>query len=112
MSYGSYSASSPTEIPSRRSAYHNSYLDESCAFSNWPRRLSLGEHGNEEHRATSYISDEDLLFLSEPVFTEDDAHSVSCYESGTTSPRPAPVRHMGGAELQEMRRRQALRQPR
>lgn len=110
MSYGSYSSSSPMEIPSRRSAYHNSYLDESCAFPSWPRRVSLGEHGNDQPRATSYISDEDLLFLSEPVFADEDAHSVSSYGSGTPSPRLAPVRHMGGAELEEMRREQALRQ--
>lgn len=112
MSYGSYSSSSPMGIPSRRSAYHNSYLDESCAFPSWPRRVSLGEHANDQPRATSYISDEDLLFLSEPVFADEDVHSVSSYGSGTPSPRlaPAPVRHMGGAELEEMRREQALRQ--
>ncbi|KAL1865191.1 hypothetical protein Daus18300_007318 [Diaporthe australafricana] len=110
MSYGSYSSTSPMEIPSRRGAYHNSYLDESCAFPSWPRRVSLGEHGNDQPRATSYISDEDLLFLSEPVFADEDTHSVSSYGSGTPSPRLAPVRHMGGAELEEMRREQALRQ--
>ncbi|KAH8757880.1 hypothetical protein F5883DRAFT_683017 [Diaporthe sp. PMI_573] len=110
MSYGSYSSSSPMEIPSKRSVYHNSYLDYSCAFSSWPRRVSLGERGNEQPRATSHISDEDLLFLSEPVFADEDAHSTSSYESGTTSSRHATVRHVGGAELQEMRREQALRQ--
>lgn len=110
MSYGSYSSTSAMEIPSRRSGYHNSYLDESCAFPSWPRRVSLGEHGNDQPRATSYISDEDLLFLSEPVFADEDTHSVSSYGSGTPSPRLAPVRHMGGAELEEMRREQALRQ--
>jgi hypothetical protein len=101
------------EIPSRRGAYHNSYLDESCAFPSWPRRDSLSEHGKEQPRATSYISDEDLLFLSEPVFADEgadeDADSVSSYGSGIPSPRLAPVRHMGGAELEEMRREQALR---
>lgn len=110
MSYGSYSSTSAMEIPSRRSGYHNSYLDESCAFPSWPRRVSLGEHCNDQPRATSYISDEDLLFLSEPVFADEDTHSVSSYGSGTPSPRLAPVRHMGGAELEEMRREQALRQ--
>lgn len=110
MSYGSYSSASAMEIPSRRTGYHNSYLDESCAFPSWPRRVSLGEHGNDQPRATSYISDEDLLFLSEPVFADEDTHSVSSYGSGTPSPRLAPVRHMGGAELEEMRREQALRQ--
>jgi hypothetical protein len=98
MSYGSYSASSPTDIPSQRSAYHNSYLDESGAFSNWSRRVLLREHGNQQHRATSYIPDEDLLFLSEPILTEDDAQSISRCDSGTTSPRHTPVRHIGGAE--------------
>ncbi|KAH8744325.1 hypothetical protein F5883DRAFT_661091 [Diaporthe sp. PMI_573] len=110
MSDGSYSSSSSMEILSRRGAYHNSYLDESCAFPSWPRRDSLSEHGEEQPRATSYISDEDLFFLSEPVFADSDADSVSSYGSGIPSPRLAPVRHMGGAELEEMRREQALRQ--
>ncbi|KAH8753798.1 hypothetical protein F5883DRAFT_620991 [Diaporthe sp. PMI_573] len=91
-------------------AYHNSYLDESRASSSWPGPVSLSEHGNEQPRSTSYISDEDLLFLSEPLFPDEDAHSVSSYESGIPSPRPAPVRHMGGPELEEMTREQALRQ--
>ncbi|KAH8742547.1 hypothetical protein F5883DRAFT_513200 [Diaporthe sp. PMI_573] len=109
MPYRSYSSSSPMEIPSPRSAYYTSYLNESCAFPSWPRRVSLSEQGGEQLRATSYISNEDLLFLSEPVFVDEDAHSVSSYGSGIQSPSPAPVRHMGGAELEEMRREQALR---
>ncbi|KAH8742805.1 hypothetical protein F5883DRAFT_512968 [Diaporthe sp. PMI_573] len=109
MPYRSYSSSSPMEIPSPRSAHYTSYLNESCAFPSWPRRVSLSKQGGEQLRATSYISNEDLLFLSEPVFVDKDAHSVSSYRSGIQSPSPAPVRHMGGTELEEMRREQALR---
>lgn len=108
-SYGSYSSSASMEIPSRRSGYQHSYLDDSCAFPSWPRRSSLGD-GDEQPRATSYISDEDLEFLSEPVFHDEDAHSISSYGSGTPSPQLAPVRHISEEALEEMRREQALRQ--
>ncbi|ROV97696.1 hypothetical protein VMCG_07408 [Cytospora schulzeri] len=111
-SYGSYSSTSPMEIPSRRGGYQHSYLDDSCAFPSWPRRSSLGEGGRDDQpRATSYISDEDLEFLSEPVFPDEDAHSISSYGSGTPSPQLlAPVRHISEEALEEMRREQALRQ--
>jgi hypothetical protein len=98
------------KIPSRPSKYHISYLDESCAFPSWPRRVSLSENGDEQPRATSCIPDEDLLSLSEPIFADEDADSVSSYGSDNPSQRPAPLRHLGGDELKEMRREQALRQ--
>lgn len=109
-SYGSYSSTSPMEIPSRRGGYQHSYLDDSCAFPSWPRRSSLGEGNDDQPRATSYISDEDLEFLSEPVFPDEDARSISSYGSGTPSPQLAPVRHISEEALEEMRREQALRQ--
>ncbi|KAK7746816.1 hypothetical protein SLS53_002004 [Cytospora paraplurivora] len=121
-SYGSYSSTAPMVIPpSRRGGYQHSYLDDSCAFPSWPRRSSLGEGSSDDDqpRATAYISDEDLVFLSEPVFHDEmDARSVSSYGSGTpSSPRhllgtaaAAPVRHVSEEALEEMRREQALRQ--
>lgn len=99
------------EIPNRSNTYNSSaYHDASCAFPSWPRRDSLT---NDRHtaRASSYISDEDLLFLSEPVFPDDDAHSESSYGSGTPSPNFAPaVMHISEEDIEEMRREQALRQ--
>lgn len=118
-SFGSYSSTAPMEIPSRRGGYQHSYLDDSCAFPSWPRRSSLGEGSDEQPRATSYISDEDLEFLSEPVFPhqhhhrDEDAQSLSSYGSGTPSPQQlalAPVRHISEEALEDMRREQALRQ--
>lgn len=113
-SYGSYSSTSAMEIPNRSNTYNSSaYHDASCAFPSWPRRDSLT---NDRHtaRASSYISDEDLLFLSEPVFTaDDDAHSESSYGSGSGTPSPnfAPaVMHISEEDIEEMRREQALRQ--
>lgn len=99
------------EIPNRSNTYNSSaYHDASCAFPSWPRRDSLT---NDRHtaRASSYISDEDLLFLSEPVFPDDDAHSESSYGSGTPSPNFAPaVMHISEEDIEEMRREQAMRQ--
>lgn len=112
-SYGSYSSASPMEIPSRRGGYQHSYLDDTCAFPSWPRRSSLGEgNSDDQPRATSYISDEDLdFFPSAPVFPDEDARSVSSYGSGTPSPQQlAPMRHISEEALEEMRREQALRQ--
>lgn len=98
------------EIPSRSSGYHSSsQVDASCAFPSWPRRDSLTDDRHTP-RASSYISDEDLAFLSEPVFADEDARSVSSYGSGTPSPQLAPVRHISDDEIEEMRREQAMRQ--
>ncbi|KAH8742517.1 hypothetical protein F5883DRAFT_669313 [Diaporthe sp. PMI_573] len=110
MSWGSYSSPLPMKIPLRPSKYHILYLDESCVFPSWPRRVLLSENGDEQPRATSYIPDEDLLSLSEPIFADEDADSVSSYGSDNPLQRPAPLRHLGGDELKEMRREQALRQ--
>lgn len=110
-SYGSYSSTPAMEIPNRSNTYQSSaYHDASCAFPSWPRRDSLT---NDHHsaRASSYISDEDLLFLSEPVFADEDARSESSYGSGTPSPNFAPaVMHISDEDIEEMRREQALRQ--
>lgn len=114
-SYGSYSSTPAMEIPNRSNTYNSSaYHDASCAFPSWPRRDSLT---NDRHtaRASSYISDEDLLFLSEPVFAaaDDDARSDSSYGSGSGTPSPnfAPaVMHISEEDIEEMRREQALRQ--
>lgn len=115
-SYGSYSSTPAMEIPSRSNTYHSSsHIDASCAFPSWPRRDSLTSAGLEERsRTSSYISDEDLEFLSEPVFPDEDAHSVCSYGSGsgsgTSSPLLAPVRHLSDEEIEEMRREQVMRQ--
>lgn len=115
-SYGSYSSTPAMEIPSRRTTYHSSsQLDASCAFPSWPRRDSLtDDRHHTSARVSSYISDEDLQFLSEPVFADDDARSVassSCGSgSGTPSPRLAPIRHVSEEQIERMRREQALRQ--
>ncbi|KAF3766306.1 hypothetical protein M406DRAFT_256598 [Cryphonectria parasitica EP155] len=109
-SYGSYSSTPAMEIPSRSNTYRSSAsLDASCAFPSWPRRDSLGDD-HHTPRASSYISDEDLAFLSEPVFADEDSHSVSSYGSQTPSPQLAPVRHITDEEIEEMRREQAMRQ--
>lgn len=108
-SYGSYSSTPAMEIPSRSGTYHSSStLDASCAFPSWPRRDSLCDGFTP--RASSYISDEDLLLASEPVFADEDAQSVSSYGSGTPSPQLVPVHHVTDEEIEEMRREQAMRQ--
>lgn len=108
-SYGSYSSTPAMEIPSRSGTYHSSStLDASCAFPSWPRRDSLCDGFTP--RASSYISDEDLLFASEPVFAPEDAQSVSSYGSGTPSPQLVPVHLVTDEEIEEMRREQAMRQ--
>lgn len=112
-SYGSYSSTPAMEIPSRRTTYHSSAsLDASCAFPSWPRRDSLtDDHHHNSSRVSSYISDEDLQFLSEPVFADDDVRSVSSScGSGTPSPLLAPIRHVTEEQIEKMRREQALRQ--
>lgn len=117
-SYGSYSSTPAVAIPCRSNTYHSSsHIDASCAFPSWPRRDSLMSSAGleEQSRTSSYISDEDLEFLSEPVFPDEDARSVCSYGSGasgsgTPSPLLAPVRHLSHDEIEEMRREQAMRQ--
>ncbi|CAN8103962.1 unnamed protein product [Discula destructiva] len=113
-SYGSYSSTSAMDIPSRSNTYHSStHHEASCAFPSWPRRDSL----TNDHmpRASAYISDEDLLFLSEPLFPDDDgtAHSESSSYGSRATPSPtlAPaVMHISDEDIEEMRREQAMRQ--
>lgn len=120
-SYGSYSSTPAMEIPSRSSTYHSSAsLDASCAFPSWPRRDSLtADDDGLAHRASAYISDEDLQFLPAPraVFGAadlDDARSVSSYGgSAASSPERrllSPIRHVTEEQIVRMRREQALRQ--
>lgn len=97
------------QIPSRSNTYNSSMsLDASCAFPSWPRRDSLGS--DHTPRASSYISDDDLAFVYEPVFPDEDTGSVSSYGSGTPSPQLAAVRHVTEEQIEEMRREQQMRQ--
>lgn len=109
-SYGSYSSTSAMDIPSRSNTYHSStHHDASCAFPSWPRRDSLTNDTHVPH-ASSYISDEDLLFSADSVFADDDnsSESSSC---GTPSPTLAPaVMHISEEDIEELRREQAVRQ--
>lgn len=85
-SYGSYSsmgASTPLDIPTSSYLYSPS-SNSSCAFPSWPRRSSLSE-SDSEMRATSFLSDDDLL----DVF-EDDASSIA---SGGSSAVCSPLEH-------------------
>ncbi|KAI5456395.1 hypothetical protein BGZ63DRAFT_409088 [Mariannaea sp. PMI_226] len=106
-SYGSYSsmcaASQPLDIASRGSL---SAHDASCAFPSWPRRDSLSESDREE-RPTSYISDDDLMFLSDPF--DDDARSVSSAGSaGSPNGIISPPRFTDAEILEMERERLAL----
>lgn len=78
--------------------------DASCAFPSWPRRTSLSEHDVYEERATSYLSDEDLLW-SQDVF-EDDTSS-----NGSASPvQSPPAQYPTEADLLQMQRERAAYQ--
>lgn len=85
--------------------------DDSCAFPSWPRRSSLSDSDADarESRATSFISDDDLLFLSDPF--EDDARSVGSASSQSSSPAASFVspRH-AAAQLERERERQLAQQ--
>jgi len=83
-SRSSYSMSSPMDIAPRSSSRRGP--DVQCAFPSWPRRSSLGEDGNSEERATSYITDDELFM---DVF-DDDACSVSSQGSNSPAHSPAP----------------------
>jgi hypothetical protein len=108
-SYGSYSSmytansrASPMDISPSTMRADNS----SCAFPSWPRRSALSDASCDEHRATSYLSDEDL-FPTEP-FEEDDARSVSSAGSSFASPVPAAQVLSGSARAEIERQRQAM----
>ncbi|KND94369.1 hypothetical protein TOPH_01271 [Tolypocladium ophioglossoides CBS 100239] len=86
-SYGSYSSMSAMSAPMDITSNNNRTHDASCAFPSWPRRLSLSDSEQEEPRATSFLSDDDL-FLSDPF--DDDVRSVSS-TSSASSPFAAAV---------------------
>lgn len=85
--YGSYSGmAAPMDISPNNN--YSRHQDASCAFPSWPRRSCLSE-SDEEQRATSYLSDEDL-FPSDPFESDDhsDARSVSSANSSSSSNSP------------------------
>jgi len=99
-SYGSYGSiassqlSAPMDIASS-SRQRAGSPDFSCAFPSWPRRSSLSSAdgaGDEDRRATSYLSDEDLFPLdyADAAVDDDssDAHSIS---SAGSAPRAAAL---------------------
>lgn len=97
-------ASQPLDITSRGSL---SAHDAPCAFPSWPRRDSLSESDREE-RPTSYISDDDLMFLSSDPF-DDDARSVSSAGSaGSPNGIISPPRFTDAELLEMERERMAL----
>lgn len=103
-SYGSYSSmsmaamSAPLSIPFNSIKSH----DSSCAYPSWPRRSSLSESDLEEPRATSYLSDDDLV-LPDPF--DDDSHSVSS-SSGSSSPATITMNSPCRATDEEFLRRE------
>ncbi|CAI4212534.1 unnamed protein product [Parascedosporium putredinis] len=73
----------------------------------WPRRSVLSSGSScDEHRATSYLSDEDLFPVD--TFEEDDATSVSSTSSSFASPIPAVQVLSGSARAELGRQRQAM----
>lgn len=108
--YGSYSSlhttSAPMEIGSgsflSRPRYATMDSYNTTSFPSWPRRSSLSESEQADHPATSFLSDEDLIFDTDP-FSEDDARSVSSSGSGSCSPNQ-PTRYDVRAEEAEARR--------
>ncbi|KAI0137209.1 hypothetical protein BJ170DRAFT_590150 [Xylariales sp. AK1849] len=101
-SYGSYSSmgslTQPMDIAPRSYLSGSSAYHANCAFPSWPQRSSLGSPMREEReeRATSYLSDDDLLDW------EDDAHSISSASSNASGPRLVTEQ-----ELLEMQREKA-----
>ncbi|TLD25245.1 hypothetical protein PspLS_06044 [Pyricularia sp. CBS 133598] len=108
--YGSYSSlyttSAPMEIGSgsflSRPRYATMDSYNTTSFPSWPRRSSLSESEQADRPATSFLSDEDLIFDTDP-FSEDDARSVSSSGSGSCSPNQ-PTRYDARAEEEEARR--------
>ncbi|KAM0251748.1 hypothetical protein ACHAQJ_008023 [Trichoderma viride] len=100
-SYSSYSSVSAMSMAIDISPSNLRTRDASCAFPSWPRRESLSEFDREE-RATSFLSDDDLL-LSDPF--EDDVHSIAS-SSASSSPimmMQSPAR-LSDAEILELQR--------
>ncbi|KAB5582468.1 hypothetical protein GE09DRAFT_268812 [Coniochaeta sp. 2T2.1] len=89
--YGSYSSiSAPMDITPSHS--YSRPQDASCAFPSWPRRASLSSGSDSAYeRATSYLSDDDLLFPSE---SESDYHSdTQSVSSSNSTPSNHPDHH-------------------
>lgn len=76
------SSSAPLDIPTSSYLYAPS-SNTHCAFPSWPRRDSLSESDSApgQMRATSFLSDDDLM---DPF--EDDASSISSGSSSGSSP--------------------------
>ena len=111
-SYGSYSStlsSNSSYISQPLDITYSTSSSSSCAYPSWPRRSSLSESDSgSDGRPSSYLSDDDLLFLPDPF--EDDARSISSGSEGIPTP-PAmnsPRQHMiDEAELMEMESKRA-----
>ncbi|KAB5586099.1 hypothetical protein GE09DRAFT_53172 [Coniochaeta sp. 2T2.1] len=88
--YGSYSSiSAPMDITPSHS--YSRPQDASCAFPSWPRRASLSSGSDSTYeRATSYLSDDDLLLF--PSESESDYHSDTQSVSSSSS-TPSNNRH-------------------
>ncbi|KAL7914573.1 hypothetical protein GGI35DRAFT_474320 [Trichoderma velutinum] len=100
-SYSSYSSVSTMSTAIDISPSNLRTRDASCAFPSWPRRESLSEFDREE-RATSFLSDDDLL-LSDPF--DSDSHSIAS-SSASSSPimmMQSPPR-LTDAEVLELQR--------
>lgn len=115
--YGSYGSYSSSSMYSSSSSSTSSPMDispstmradnSSCAFPSWPRRSALASGSScDEHRATSYLSDEDLFPTDS--FEEDDARSVSSAGSSFASPVPTTQVLSGSARAEIERQRQAM----
>lgn len=94
---------------------YSRYQDASCAFPSWPRRSSLCD-SDEEQRATSYLSDEDL-FLSDSVESDyhSDARSVSSTNSSSSNTpqqqhQPYQPEALTEADMLEIQRERAAYQ--
>lgn len=110
-SFGSYhsfsSAASPLDIPQSSYLSTPTSSNTQCAFPSWPRRDSLsGSEDSAGHfRATSFLSDEDLL----PDPFEDDNSSIA--SSGTSPNACSPIEHAPLTDeqvLQIQREREAM----
>ncbi|KAL1879981.1 hypothetical protein VTK73DRAFT_6371 [Phialemonium thermophilum] len=104
-SYGSYSCMSTAIDISPDLAARSP--DSNCAFPSWPRRSSLSESDQEQQKATSFLSDEDL-WPSSPL--ECDTRSVSSSGSGLSSHSQSPTQPLTDGELLEMQHERAAYQ--
>ncbi|KAL2116752.1 hypothetical protein VTJ04DRAFT_8920 [Mycothermus thermophilus] len=93
--------SSPIDMALRSSSRRGP--DPECAYPSWPRRFSLGEEEYGQERATSYISDEELLYAD--VF-EDDSASSEASASPSHSPVIPAAPALTEAEILQLHREQ------